>query len=95
MGPMYYEHKSEHPFLGQIMASDGSTSDATVHVIEEEARGLLIKALKGAKETIAAHRTSLDSLVKALLTTETLEKAELQRLLGPSANRRPQLAASA
>jgi ATP-dependent Zn protease len=63
-----------------------------VHVIEEEARTLLMKALKGAKATIAAHRASLDSLVKALLSTETLEKAELQRLLGPSANRRAHLA---
>jgi ATP-dependent Zn protease len=46
-----------------------------------------MKALKAAKETIAAHRASLDSLVEALLSSETLEKAELQRLLGPSANR--------
>jgi cell division protease FtsH len=92
IGPMYYEHKSEHPFLGQAMASDGSTSDATVHVIEEEARTLLMKALKGAKETITAHRAALDALVKALLSTETLEKAELQRLLGPSANRGAHLA---
>ena len=87
IGPVYYEHKSEHPFLGQQMASDGSTSDATVHVIEEEARALLVKSLKTAKDTIAEHRASLDALVKALLSSETLEKAELQRLLGPSANR--------
>jgi len=92
IGPMYYEHKSDHPFLGQQMASDSSTSDATVHVIEEEARALLMKALKGAKETITLHRASLDALVKALLSSETLEKAELNRLLGPSANRGPHIA---
>ena len=91
IGPMYYEHKSDHPFLGQQMASDGSTSDATVHVIEEEARALLLKALHAAKETITSHRAALDVLVKALLSSETLEKAELNRLLGPAANRTPHL----
>jgi cell division protease FtsH len=95
IGPMYYEHKSEHPFLGQTMASDGSTSDATVHVIEEEARNLLMQALQSAKHTIAAHRAALDTLVAALLSKETLEKAELQVLLGPPANRAARLALSA
>jgi cell division protease FtsH len=84
IGPMFYEHKSEHPFLGRTLASDGSTSDATVHVIEQEARKLLVKALDDAKVTIAARRRELDSLVAMLLTKETLDKAELKRLLGPS-----------
>jgi cell division protease FtsH len=87
VGPVFYEHRSEHPFLGQAIASESSTSDATVHVIEQEARTFLVKALNEAKATIAAHREALDALVKALLTSETLEKAELQRLLGPGAAR--------
>ncbi len=84
IGPVFYAHRTEHPFLGQTIASDGGTSDATVHVIEHEARGFLVKALEQAKEMIAQHRPALDALVAALLQSETLEKAELQRLLGPA-----------
>jgi cell division protease FtsH len=86
IGPVYYEHQSEHPFLGQSMAMDGGTSDATVHVIEQEAREFLVKALEVARATIVRQRASLDTLVVALLASETLEKAELQTLLGPAAH---------
>ncbi|MEO8900436.1 MAG: ATP-dependent zinc metalloprotease FtsH [Polyangiaceae bacterium] len=87
IGPVYYEHKSEHPFLGQTIASDGSTSDATVHVIEQEARTLLTEALATAKTVVSAHRDALDALVSALLERETLEIGDLTRVLGPPANR--------
>ncbi|HEX2882598.1 MAG TPA: ATP-dependent zinc metalloprotease FtsH [Polyangiaceae bacterium] len=86
IGPVYYAHRTEHPFLGQSVTTDGGTSDATVHVIEQEARGFLVKALEQAKATIAKRRTALDALVDALLVQETLEKLDLQRLLGPVAS---------
>ncbi len=89
IGPMYYEHKTEHPFLGRTLASDGSTSDATVHVIEQEARTFLVKALSEAKATILSRRAELDSLVATLLTKETLDKVELQQLLGPPVHDAP------
>jgi cell division protease FtsH len=86
IGPMFYEHKSEHPFLGRTMASDGSTSDATIHVIEQEARKFLTRALDDAKSGITLRRDSLDKLVAALLMSETLGKVELAQLLGPPTN---------
>lgn len=86
IGPMFYEDKSEHPFLGRTLASDGSTSDATVHVIEQEARKFLARALAQARSTITVQRDSLDKLVSALLVSETLGKAELVQLLGPPIN---------
>jgi len=93
IGPVFHEHRSEHPFLGQSIATDSSTSDATVHVIEQEARTFLVKALEDAKATIALHRASLDALVAALLASETLEKSELQLLLGPSPKHETRLTA--
>lgn len=86
LGPVFHEHRTEHPFLGQKVATDGGTSDATVHAIEEETRGILTKAVEQAIELLAEHRERLDSLVQALLERETLEKAELIGLLGPSVN---------
>src|SRR5688572_11469993 len=38
VGPVFHEHKTEHPFLGQMLATEGGTSDATIHVIEQETR---------------------------------------------------------
>ena len=84
VGPVFYEHRNEHPFLGQTLATDGGTSDATVHLIEQEARRVLLKASEDAKKTIVQHRDALDRLVAALLATETVERSELMTLLGPA-----------
>jgi cell division protease FtsH len=42
IGPVYHEHRAEHPFLGQKLAMDSGVSDQTVHIIEDEARRLLL-----------------------------------------------------
>ncbi len=83
MGPVHYDVHEEHPFLGQRIATDGGTSDATVHAIEDEARKLLATALAAASSTIVANRDRLDRLVESLLDHETLEQAQLAALLGP------------
>jgi len=78
LGPAYYEHQSEHPFLGQrIAGADGATSDATVFAIEREAREVLTTALSEARDLLTTHRGRLDRLVEALLERETLEQHEL------------------
>jgi cell division protease FtsH len=83
IGPVFYEHRVEHPFLGQRLATDSGISDRTVHAIEEETRRLLASALDRAKSVITAHRLEFDRLVTALLEQETIERAELERTLGP------------
>jgi cell division protease FtsH len=84
IGPVFHEHRTEHPFLGQTLATEGGTSDATVHLIEEETRELLSAAAREAERLAREHRAELDALVAVLLERETIEKAELSRLLGPA-----------
>jgi cell division protease FtsH len=84
IGPVYHEHRSEHPFLGQKMATDGGTSDATIHVIEEEARRVLAEAAAQAKALLHEKREQLLALRDALLEHETVEKKEIFMLLGPN-----------
>ncbi len=84
VGPVYHEHRSEHPFLGQKMATDGGTSDATIHVIEEEARRVLAEAAAEAKALLHEKRDQLLALRDALLERETVEKNDIFMLLGPS-----------
>jgi cell division protease FtsH len=83
LGPVHYEVDVEHPFLGARIASERSTSDATIHAIETEARALLGRALAAATGAITEHRSRLDRLRDALVERETLESAELEAVLGP------------
>jgi cell division protease FtsH len=82
LGPVYYDHEAEHPFLGQRVALDGATSAATAGVIEEEARKVLGKALDGATSILEKHRKVLDELWSALIDRESLERDDLETILG-------------
>jgi cell division protease FtsH len=84
VGPVYHEHKTEHPFLGQMLATEGGTSDATVHVIEEETRRMLAEAVDEAAALVDDKRSLLERLVDRLMEVETVERAELELILGPS-----------
>jgi cell division protease FtsH len=84
LGPVYYDHNAEHPFLGQRIGMEGGTSPATISAIEEEARKILADALEGATRSLVAHREGFDELVKALLSQETLEAPEIKALLRAS-----------
>jgi cell division protease FtsH len=85
LGPVYYEHHEDQVFLGQRVGSEGGTSDATAHAIETEARVLLAQVCARSSTLIAANRAQLDLLVEALLERETLEREDLEALLGERA----------
>ena len=87
VGPVYHEHRTEHPFLGQVLATEGGTSDATVHLIEQETRTILADTLASSISTVRERRDEIERLVSQLLERETVEKDELSRLLGPGAPR--------
>ena len=82
VGPVYHDHHTEHPFLGQRLAAEGGVSDATVHAIETEARRLLNVALEQAKTKLRQHKAALERLVAALLEQESIERTGLMLLLG-------------
>jgi cell division protease FtsH len=85
LGPVYYEHDVEHPFLGQRMAMDGATSAATAAAIDEEARVFLGRALTEATRTLEERRAELERLAGALVEHEKLERAEIEALIGQDA----------
>jgi len=85
LGPVYYPFEEEHPFLGRRIATESGASDATVHVIEREARRLLGRALATASAAISDHRAALDALGAALLEHETLERGELDAIFAATA----------
>ena len=66
------------------MATDGGTSDATIHSIEQEARKILIKARDEATQLISEHKDALEALADHLVDKESIEGADLLNLMGPS-----------
>ncbi|MCB9584655.1 MAG: ATP-dependent metallopeptidase FtsH/Yme1/Tma family protein [Polyangiaceae bacterium] len=90
LGPVYHDHKSDHPFLGQRIATESGTSDATVHVIEQEIRTLVSAAQSQAESLIEENRAGFDALVQSLLEHETVERAEIIELLGPGRSGEPE-----
>jgi cell division protease FtsH len=93
LGPVYYDHDAEHPFLGQRIGTESGTSPATITTIEEEARSLLGRALTEATQMLQQRREELDRLVAALLEHETLERDDLDRILGRGDHLAPAAAA--
>jgi ATP-dependent Zn protease len=67
-----------------MLATEGGTSDATIHIIEEETKRFLTDAVERAKRIVVERRSVLDRLVQLLLEKETAERKELEEVLGPS-----------
>jgi len=82
LGPVYYDHEAEHPFLGQRVALESATSPATIAAIEQEARQILSAGLDAATALLQARRGDLDRLCSKLLEREIIDREELRGLLG-------------
>jgi cell division protease FtsH len=89
VGPMYFEHKTTHLFLGRTLADEGTASEGAVRMLEEEAARILAAAFQTAKQTISDHREMLDRFVATLIEHETIERAEILELLGDPAGMGP------
>lgn len=87
LGPVYYDHEAEHPFLGQRIGIDSGTSPSTIGAIEEESRRILGRALEEASATLSKQRVDLERVIAALLEHETLERDALAALLGAADTR--------
>ncbi len=82
VGPMFHEQRVEHPFLGQRLATETGLSDETAHLIEQEARRILSEAVDAARRMVLEKKATLERLISALLESETLERSDLERVLG-------------
>jgi cell division protease FtsH len=68
-------------FLGEDLIHTRDYSDQTAHVIDEEITRILDHQADRASAELAAHRRQLDALAAALLDHETIEAAEIARVL--------------
>jgi cell division protease FtsH len=81
LGPMAFENH-QHVFLGEdLMNSAREYSDETASVIDEEIAAILTVQEERAKALLTKHRGGLDLVAEALLERETIEGAEVGRLV--------------
>ncbi|MFZ5832778.1 MAG: ATP-dependent zinc metalloprotease FtsH, partial [Planctomycetota bacterium] len=88
LGPVAFRDGEEHPFLGREIAEERQYSEHIAQVIDEEVLRILRDAASSATELLGRHREKLTALAEALQKEETLDEAQMEALLGPSAYRK-------
>ena len=83
LGPVAFRTDEQQPFLGYELSQRPDYSEATAAKIDEEVRRLLDHAHEEVRGRLTDARKPLDDLANALLREETVELAELNRILGP------------
>ena len=84
IGPMDVRESEEHPFLGREIAQPRHTSDTTAHTVDEAVHHILTDAEAHATEALKKHRKAFERLVDALEEAESLERPEIEAILGPN-----------
>ncbi len=84
IGPMAWGSQGA-VFLGEDLVHTRDYSDDTARVIDEEVEKILRDEEARAKSILVTHRAGLDSVAQALLQRETLDGAEVGRLLAAAA----------
>ncbi|MDP8936352.1 MAG: AAA family ATPase, partial [Actinomycetota bacterium] len=96
VGPMAWGSQGM-VFLGEDLMHSRDYSDETARVIDEEVEFILREQEDRARQVLGEHRKGLDAVARALLEKETIDGAEVGRLVDQAAGRvvRPPTAAVA
>jgi cell division protease FtsH len=87
IGPMAWGAQGP-VFLGEDLMHTRDYSDETARVIDEEVERILREEESRARKILEEHRTSLDAVARALLEQETIDGAEVARLVDEAAGRK-------
>jgi len=83
LGPMTFGNKEENIFLGRDFNTSQQFSERTAREIDEEVRGLIMRAYERAKSLLSSNLEALHRIAKALLDREVLDSAEIDEVLRP------------
>jgi len=83
IGPMSLS-ESRPVFLGEDMMHSQDHAPATMELVDEEVRRILIEAEEQCRELLTEYRNGLDLIARALLEHETISGAEVDRLIALS-----------
>ena len=80
VGPMAWGSRNQ-VFLGDEMLAARDYSDETARVIDKEVQRILVEQEKRCRDLLTEHRQALDLVARALLEHETIDGAEVARLV--------------
>ena len=83
IGPIDLRESEEHPFLGREIAQPRRYSEHSAQDVDEAVKALLFEAEQKAEAIIREHREDLERLITLLEAEETLERADIEKCLGP------------
>jgi cell division protease FtsH len=81
LGPIHYNSKEEHVFLGREIGKPREHSEAVQCEIDEEVKRLLSGQYEVAKKIITENLEILHALAKAVVEKETLDADDIDRIL--------------
>ncbi|MBP7006279.1 ATP-dependent zinc metalloprotease FtsH [Patescibacteria group bacterium] len=89
LGPRVYGQQNEMVFLGRDMNDRKDYSESRAEIIDQEIDRIIKQGLKTANEMLASHRETLDKLANHLVEHETIERDEVEKIIGfPPANKK-------
>lgn len=80
LGPRTFGQKQELVFLGREISEHIDYSDKIAQVIDEEVHNIIQHAYSTTKKILTAHKAKLTQLAERLITDETLDEDELNKL---------------
>jgi cell division protease FtsH len=83
LGPRTFGEREELIFLGKEIHEQRDYSEKTAELIDQRISALISQAQATALNIITKKQKSLEKIVAALLTKETLEREDFEKLLGP------------
>lgn len=84
LGLRTYGDRDELVFLGREIGEQRNYSEKVARLIDEEVRALVNEANDRALQILRSRRAELDRLAEVLLERETLDLAELEKVLRPT-----------
>lgn len=82
IGPINLGRGEEHPFLGKTMAEPKSHSEEMAWIVDQEIQKLIRDAESRAESILKEKREFLDKLAETLMREESLEKKDIEKILG-------------
>ncbi len=81
LGPVHYDTKEEHVFLGRDIGKPREHSEAIQLEIDQEVKKIIQSQYDIAKKIVSEHLEVLHSLAKAVMERETLDADDIDRIL--------------
>ncbi len=81
LGPVHYNTKDEHVFLGREIGKPREHSEAFQEEIDQEVKSILDSRYEVAKKIVSENLDTLHALAKAVVEKETLDSEDIERII--------------